>query len=329
MRWSNFLENTLLFIGGAVFGYYSYNFLKEEKVRVKKEFEKKEEKLKKLEIAKKLSKEEKKVLRDYNIPSTYRLAKFLYSKNWKSDLLYIDDLYGTGEEICSIENFGLSSKENSIHVFEETYNSSGEKLMTFCIQIPPYSKLKPLPSDYFREIKKVSFDFWERNKSELGIDNKPKIKYKGFYTYVDLENPYEFLEKTIYYKHSVEIPEDDYKDFSTGDKNDGLGRLVDYYNRNGKENLKNSGFVGVDMFVAVSFYVPNVHKETGMDEILATEFLDSLVDLEINDSRTGKHSQDLGPIIFHPGDDLEYVYNSLLHETVEFLSEEEVLKKKE
>lgn len=306
----NVIKVAIFIVGGILF----CKTYKKEKKRAEANYEKKEEEFSLAGID--IENEEGQNPLMGRDPFVYRMYQLLLrSSNW--DLDDFDSSYniygpqgGSLEKIIEWECTGMN---NTIHVLEDS-DRNGKRMIHFYVQIPPFLGKTPLPSDYSNTLRELVMEFWKN--SNIKNAQEPRVRYKGFYSYVSNEkmnypdgspaNPEVF----------VEIPEDDYSKFAAPGKFDGLSRMISSFYENNHEKLDRVNCVSMNMYTTVSFPIDEELDE-GIDMLQAISFLKGLIDTEIKPQKGARGmKQKLGPIIFHADGKLGVFYNQELEKEI-------------
>lgn len=312
-------KNIIKIAGGLALAIFIYKTYKNEKKRTTAEWEEKKEEFSQLGID--INDEE---TYGHNVdkdPIVYRMYQLLLrSSNWDLDDFNSDfNIYGPGEgsSIKEIKEWECTGMNNTIHVLES--NRGGKKMLHFYVQIPPCLKKTPLPSDYSNALKELVAEFW---KNSLIDAQEPRVRYKGFCSFISSERVQDTDGSYGYPEVYQEIPDEVSSQYAEDGKFDGLSRMVSFFYRNDHENLDKTNYASVNQYATISFPIDEESDE-GIDILQACSFLKKLIDTEIIPQKGIGRKQKLGPIIFHADGKLGTFYQPDLTKRMIMLSEEQ------
>lgn len=312
-------KNIIKIAGGLALAIFIYKTYKNEKKRTTAEWEEKKEEFSQLGID--INDEETYCHNVDKDPIVYRMYQLLLrSSNWDLDDFNSDfNIYGPGEgsSIKEIKEWECTGMNNTIHVLES--NRGGKKMLHFYVQIPPCLKKTPLPSDYSNALKELVAEFW---KNSLIDAQEPRVRYKGFCSFISNERVQDTDGSYGYPEVYQEIPDEVSSQYAEDGKFDGLSRMVSFFYRNDHENLDKTNYASVNQYATISFPIDEESDE-GIDILQACSFLKKLIDTEIIPQKGIGRKQKLGPIIFHADGKLGTFYQPDLTKRMIMLSEEQ------
>lgn len=218
--------------------------------------------------------------------------EFKNSRNVSKSIL--DNVkFSWDEKDLGFEDFVLSdeNKTGCIHVLErisrfkkDRSSSDGVDLL---IQLPVYNPAtKSFPFEYVKSIREEVTEYC--TLKNYGV---PSMSAVGYYSYMNSSTREEIFS---------EIPYKDYESYGTKGGSDGLGRLVTEYHTSGK--LEQSDFESIEQYVRIRLILgPDPDKNIPLSGIIG--ILKTLSDTYVGQNK-------LGPIVFHPGENLGEYYDS-------------------